>query len=90
LKVLDALLFPQEGKFYFCGEEVNEDRFEDPEFNYKFRKSVVLLFQNIDAQLFLPTVREELSFGLIQLGFQEAEIERKIYKFRIYFVYPIF
>jgi cobalt/nickel transport system ATP-binding protein len=78
LKVLDALLFPQEGKFYFCGEVINKDRFEDPEFNYKFRKSVVLLFQNVDAQLFLPTVKDELSFGLIQLGFKEEEIERKI------------
>ncbi|MGB9768685.1 MULTISPECIES: energy-coupling factor ABC transporter ATP-binding protein [Dictyoglomus] len=87
LKILDGLLFPQEGKVFFEGRELREKSFEDPNFNRYFRKKVVLLFQNVDAILFSPTVRDELAFGLLQLGYSDSEIERKIYecsrKFRI-------
>lgn len=87
LKILDGLLFPQEGKVFFEGRELREKTFEDSNFNRYFRKKVVLLFQNVDAILFSPTVRDELAFGLFQLGYSDSEIERKIYecsrKFRI-------
>lgn len=78
LKILDGLLYPQEGKIYAFSKELKEDTFNEPEFNRFFRKKVVLLFQNVDAQLFSPTVEDELSFGLIQVGLSLEEIEEKI------------
>ncbi|WP_262370061.1 energy-coupling factor ABC transporter ATP-binding protein [Dictyoglomus thermophilum] len=46
-----------------------------------------MLFQNVDAMLFSPTVRDELAFGLFQIGYSDSEIENKIMecsrKFRI-------
>jgi len=87
LKILDGLLFPQRGKIFFEGKELTEKNFEDPSFNRYFRRKVVLLFQNVDAMLFSPTVRDELAFGLFQIGYSDSEIENKIMecsrKFRI-------
>ncbi|MGB9856803.1 MAG: energy-coupling factor ABC transporter ATP-binding protein [Dictyoglomaceae bacterium] len=78
LKIIDGLLYPQEGKVYAFSKELREKTFEDQEFNRFFRKNVVLLFQNIDAQLFSPTVEDELSFGLIQLGLSLEEIKERV------------
>lgn len=87
LKILDGLLFPQKGKVFFEGKELTEKNFEDSSFNRYFRRKIVLLFQNVDAMLFSPTVRDELAFGLFQIGYSDSEIENKIMecsrKFRI-------
>lgn len=87
LKILDGLLFPQKGKIFFEGKELTEKSFEDSSFNRYFRRRVVLLFQNVDAMLFSPTVRDELAFGFFQIGYSDSEIENKIIecsrKFRI-------
>jgi len=53
-------------------------RAETPPFAREFRQKVGLLFQNPDAQLFCPTVEEELAFGPLQLGLPEEQIERRV------------
>jgi cobalt/nickel transport system ATP-binding protein len=79
LNILCGLVFPNEGSISFRGEEFTEKSFKDGKFNQKFRSSVAYIFQNSDAQLFCPTVFDELIFGPLQLGiakenaFQRAE-----------------
>jgi cobalt/nickel transport system ATP-binding protein len=68
LKVLDGLIFPESGHFHAFGEEVTEDKLEDEQFNHGFRGRVGFVFQNSDAQVFSPTVRDEVAFGCLQLG----------------------
>lgn len=68
LKVLDGLVFPDKGTLRAFGEEVTEAALEDEQFNAGFRGRVGFVFQNSDAQVFSPTVREEIAFGCLQLG----------------------
>lgn len=68
LKVLDGLIFPSSGRYTAFGQEVTEDNLEDEQMNTGFRSRIGFVFQNSDAQVFSPTVREELAFGPLQLG----------------------
>ncbi len=78
LKVLDGLVHPQGGSFHAFGELVTEDNLEDEEFNRGFRSRVGFVFQNSDAQVFSPTVREEVAFGCLQLGMAEDETRERV------------
>jgi len=42
------------------------------------RKTVGMLFQHSDDQLFMPTVSEDVAFGPLNLGLPPDEIERKV------------
>jgi len=80
LQILDGLIFAASGKVNFCGRELNEKIFEDVEFSRDFRRKVGLVFQNPDVQLFCPTVKEDIVFGPLQLGFGKNEIYRRLEK----------
>jgi cobalt/nickel transport system ATP-binding protein len=68
LSILCGLVYPKEGVISFRGESFTGNSFKDAVFNTKFRSSVGYIFQNSDAQLFCPTVFDELVFGPLQLG----------------------
>jgi cobalt/nickel transport system ATP-binding protein len=68
LRVLAGLAFAKSGEMKFEGERLREVSFESEKFAIAFRRRVQLLFQNADAQLFCPTVEEEVAFGPLQLG----------------------
>lgn len=74
LHLLDGLLFPDKGVVRFSGHEITEKILLDAEFNRYFRRSVGLVFQNPDVQLFCPTVREEIYFGPLNFGFDKSQI----------------
>ena len=78
LKILDGLLFPDEGTYTAFGEPVTEESLEDEQFSMGFRSRVGFIFQNADAQVFSPSVREEIAFGPLQLGWPRRTIERRI------------
>lgn len=78
LNLLDALFFPSQGSIRFLGREIREKDFEDEDFSRNFRKKVGLVFQNPDIQLFCPTVREDIVFGPLQLGFSQAETQIRL------------
>lgn len=78
LKILDGLIFPTAGTVTAYGEPVTEDTLEDEQMNAGFRSRVGFVFQNSDSQVFSPTVRDELSFGPLQLGMERNEIARRI------------
>ncbi len=68
LKLLDALIFPLRGNYYFNNELISEKKLKSKVFNTYFRSRVVMLFQKPDVMLFNPTVYDELAFAPRQLG----------------------
>src|SRR4051794_9752525 len=78
LKMLDGLLFPDTGRYVAFGETVSEDGLEDEQFSRGFRSRVGFVFQNSDAQVFSPTVREEIAFGPLHMGIPAADVERRV------------
>jgi cobalt/nickel transport system ATP-binding protein len=78
LKLLDGLLFPAAGHYRAFGHPVTEDLLEDEQFATAFRSRVGFIFQNTDAQVFSPSVREEVAFGPLQLGIGRDEVEQRI------------
>ena len=74
LHLLNALIFADKGCAKFLGKELKEGLFNDENFSKSFRRSVGLVFQNPDIQLFCPTVKEEIMFGPLHLGFDPKAI----------------
>ncbi|MCT8976644.1 energy-coupling factor ABC transporter ATP-binding protein [Clostridium sp. CX1] len=78
LKLINGIIFPTEGKYYFNGEEINSKVLGNNNFSKGFHKKVGFVFQNSDAQLFCSNVYEEVAFGLRQMGMDEKEVERRV------------
>lgn len=78
LKMLDGLVFPTAGAISTFGKPLTEEALEDPEFRREFRSRVGFVFQDADVQLFCPNVRDELAFGPLQLGLEEAEVRSRV------------
>lgn len=47
LKIINALIFPQKGLYFYCGVKIDKSKMKDRDFVKSFRKDVVLLFQNL-------------------------------------------
>ncbi|MBU1261797.1 energy-coupling factor ABC transporter ATP-binding protein [bacterium] len=78
LHLLDGLIFADKGSVKFFGKEIKEGSFSDENFSKTFRRSVGLVFQNPDVQLFCPTVKEDILFGPLQLGMEKEEIKKRL------------
>ena len=74
LRLLDGLLFPDSGTVRYRGTPLTEAAFASDGFSYGFRREVGLVFQDADAQLFNPTVFDEVAFGPLQLGWGHADL----------------
>jgi cobalt/nickel transport system ATP-binding protein len=78
LKLLDGLLFPDSGRYTAFGAEVTEEHLEDEQFSQGFRSRIGFVFQNSDAQVFSPTVREEIAFGPLNMGLTRHEAAARV------------
>jgi cobalt/nickel transport system ATP-binding protein len=85
LKALDGLLAPQAGRIVYAGDDLTVGRLGEAAFRRRFRGEVGLLFQNVDAMLFNPTVADELAFGPRQLGLPgvDARVARWARQFEV-------
>lgn len=72
LKLLDGLLWAEAGRVSYDGHALDRAALEDASFRRRFRSEVAFLFQNVDAMLFNPTVKDEIAFGPRQLGMADA------------------
>lgn len=77
LKLLNAIIFPNVGKYIFDGNEINENALKDMSYLKLFHKKLGFVFQNSDAQLFCSTVFEEIAFGLMQMNLPEEEVAKR-------------
>lgn len=78
LKILDGLLFAGSGSYTAFGEPVTEDNLEDEGYSMGFRQRVGFVFQNSEAQVFSPSVREEIAFGPLQMGMEMDAVQARI------------
>ncbi len=78
LRLLNGLAFAQSGQISAFGTTLTEANLRDEQTAYRFRRRVGFIFQNADAQLFSPTVREEIAFGPLQMGLAQNEIIQRI------------
>jgi len=78
LHLLDGLYAPSEGSVAYLGTALSQRALSSAPFGPRFRQQVGFLFQNSDAQLFCPTVEEELAFGPLQMGWGADEVARRI------------
>lgn len=61
-----------EGDLEVAGLDVNDANLRD------LRTRVGLVFQDPDDQLFMPTVREDVSFGPLNQGLETGEVEARV------------
>lgn len=77
LKLLNGLVYAEEGTYRFDGDVINEKSLKDNIFSKKFHQRVGFIFQNSDVQLFCSNVEEEISFGPRQMGLSEEEVKQR-------------
>jgi cobalt/nickel transport system ATP-binding protein len=78
LRLLDGLYFGDMGGVRFRSADLTEERFNDDEFAFAFRRQVGLVFQNPDTQLFNPTVFDEVAFSPLQMRWSASEIRERV------------
>ncbi|WP_188456400.1 energy-coupling factor ABC transporter ATP-binding protein [Virgibacillus oceani] len=71
-KLMNGLLFPQEGEIIINGQQVNEETIWD------IRRDVGMVFQNPDNQFVGTTVQDDVAFGMENRGFPRAEMVKRI------------
>ncbi len=70
----NGLVKPDRGKVYVSGKEVRYDRASLLE----VRKKVGIVFQDPDTQLFSSSVKQEISFGPLNLGLSRELTEQRV------------
>ena len=71
---LNALIKPSAGQILVDGVDINANKDSLKE----IRRKVGLVFQYPENQLFEMTVRDDVAFGPKNMGFDEAEVERRV------------
>lgn len=71
-KLMNGLLFPQEGEIYIHGRQVTEETVWD------VRKDVGMVFQNPDNQFVGTTVQDDVAFGMENRGVPREEMVKRI------------
>ncbi|MFN4245202.1 MAG: energy-coupling factor ABC transporter ATP-binding protein [Brevinematia bacterium] len=72
LKHFNGLLKPQKGDIFFCGKRLSEYK------SVEIFSKVGFLFQDPNDQIFGLTVEQDVSFGPLNMGLSEDEIERRV------------
>jgi len=78
LKVMAGLVRPTRGTVAVFGRRIDDGALRDEAVAQAFRRRVGIVFQSADAQLFSPTVRDEVAFGPLHLGLGHEEILARV------------
>jgi cobalt/nickel transport system ATP-binding protein len=76
LKLLDGIIAPSDGTMRALGRDVAA--VADGYDAFRFHREVGLVFQDPDIQLFSATVRDDVAFGPLQLGFSRDEVRASV------------
>ncbi len=71
-KHFNGIFKPTSGEVLIKGEPINSKSIID------VRKTVGLVFQDPDDQIFAPTVKQDVAFGPMNLGLSPEEIEKRV------------
>lgn len=77
LRVLCGLAFPDKGTVMFDGERIDATSMARVSFAKRFHQRMGFVFQDVDAQLFCPTVWDEIAFGPRQMKLSEDEVTQR-------------
>lgn len=77
LKLLNGLIFPSEGSYYFEDKLITRKTMSNNSFAKTFHQKMGFVFQNSEVQLFCNNVREEISFGPRQMGLDEDTVNKR-------------
>jgi len=69
---LNGHLLPQKGSLRVGDFPVTKETV------HHIRRSVGMVFQDSDDQLFMPTVYDDVAFGPLNIGFPHAEVEERV------------
>lgn len=83
-KLLNVLIFPTKGEYYFDNKKIDKNTLQDNIFAKNFHKRIGYIFQNPDVQLFNATVYDEIAFGPRQMNLNEEIIHQRINELLIY------
>lgn len=83
-KLLNGLIFPTKGEYYFDNKKIDKNTLQDNMFAKNFHKRIGYIFQNPDVQLFNATVYDEIAFGPRQMNLDEEIIHQRINELLIY------
>ncbi|MCQ2491614.1 MAG: energy-coupling factor ABC transporter ATP-binding protein [Lachnospiraceae bacterium] len=78
LKILNGILFANEGEYLFEGRPITEKSLKDNSFAKYFHQKIGFVFQNADIQLFCGSVEEEIAFGPMQMGLSREEVAKRV------------
>lgn len=78
MKLISGLVMPDSGTYDFDGCRIDKAFLSNRISSKNFHHRIGFLFQNSDIQLFCPTVADELSFGPLQLGIDDSEINARV------------
>lgn len=83
-KLLNGLIFPTKGEYYFDNKKIDKNTLQDNIFAKSFHKRIGYIFQNPDVQLFNATVYDEISFAPRQMNLDEEIIHQRVNELLIY------
>lgn len=83
-KLLNGLIFPTKGEYYFDNKKIDKNTLQDNIFAKNFHKRIGYIFQNPDVQLFNATVYDEIAFGPRQINLDEEIIHQRVNELLIY------
>lgn len=83
-KLLNGLIFPTKGEYYFDNKKIDKNTLQDNIFAKNFHKRIGYIFQNPDVQLFNATVYDEIAFAPRQMNLDEEIIHQRINELLIY------
>ena len=83
-KLLNGLIFPTKGEYYFDNKKIDKNTLQDNIFAKNFHKHIGYIFQNPDVQLFNATVYDEIAFGPRQMNLDEEIIHQRVNELLIY------
>ena len=83
-KLLNGLIFPTKGEYYFDNKKIDKNTLQDNIFAKNFHKRIGYIFQNPDVQLFNATVYDEIDFGPRQMNLDEEIIHQRVNELLIY------
>ena len=72
-KLMNALYLPTEGRVLVCGMDTAQE-----EQSWKVRRHAGMVFQNPDNQIVANVVREDVAFGLENLGVPQEDMVQRI------------
>jgi len=73
-KHFNGILKPTSGQVLIKGKSISSDNILD------VRKTVGVVFQDPDDQIFAPTVKQDVAFGPMNLGLSMEEIDKRVHE----------